>query len=257
MTAGWLRVIGIGPAGPDWLTPETAATLEQATDLVGYEPYVDRVAAGGQQRHTSDNREELDRARHALDMAAAGARVAVVSGGDPGVFAMAAAIFEALEADDRDRWEGLDVAVEPGVSAMQAAAARVGAPLGNDFCVMSLSDNLKPWAVVERRIRLAAEADFALAFYNPISRARPWQLGAALDALRGIRSDDTPVILATAVGRGEREHTRITTLARVEPQAADMRTLVLVGASTTRVFRHAGRDYVYTPRSYGGGGAAA
>lgn len=250
MSAGWLRVVGVGPAGPDWLTPETANTLAQATDLVGYGPYVDRVGTAAARRHVSDNREELDRARHALDLARDGGRVAVVSGGDPGVFAMAAAVMEALDADHDGRWATVDVVVEPGVSAMQAAAARLGAPLGNDFCVLSLSDNLKPWSLVERRIRLAAEGDFAMAFYNPISKARPWQLGAALDVLRGVHAPDTPVILATAVGRGETERMHVTTLADVNPADADMRTLVLVGASTTRVIERGGRRYVYTPRFY-------
>lgn len=247
---GWLRVVGVGPAGPEWQTPETSATLSRATDLVGYGPYVDRVASGDQRRHSSDNREELARARHALDLAADGGRVAVVSGGDPGVFAMAAAVMEALDDDVHGRWAAVDVAVQPGVSAMQAAAARLGAPLGNDFCVLSLSDNLKPWAVVEQRLRLAAEADLAMAFYNPISRARPWQLGAALDLLRTVHAPETPVILATAVGRGEQEQVHVTTLAEVNPAEADMRTLVLVGASTTRVIQRGGQRYVYTPRFY-------
>ncbi|QIT56998.1 precorrin-3B C(17)-methyltransferase [Aquisalimonas sp. 2447] len=250
MSAGWLRVVGNGPAGPDWVTPETTATLAQATDLVGYGPYLTRVDNPGARHHASDNREELARAQHALDMARDGGRVVVVSGGDPGVFAMAAAVMEALDADDEGRWATVDVTVEPGVSAMQAAAARLGAPLGNDFCVMSLSDNLKPWALVERRLRLAAEGDFAIALYNPISRARPWQLGAALDVLRTVHAPATPVILAKAVGRGGDESVRITTLADADPRDADMRTLVLVGASTTRAFRHGGVTRVYTPRSY-------
>lgn len=250
MSGGWLRVVGVGPAGPDWLTPETAATLEQATDLVGYGPYVDRVGTAAARRHVSDNREELVRAQHALDLALEGGRVAVVSGGDPGVFAMAAAVLEALDGDRDGRWGAVDVVVQPGVSAMQAAAARLGAPLGNDFCVISLSDNLKPWAVIERRLRLAAEADLAMAFYNPISRARPWQLGAALDVLRGVHAPETPVILATAVGRGESEDIHVTTLADVNPADADMRTVVLVGASTTRVMERGGQRYVYTPRFY-------
>lgn len=251
--AGTLCVVGVGPAGPQWQTPETAAALEQATDLVGYGPYVDRVRGEGQRRHVSDNREELARARQALDLAGAGGRVAVVSGGDPGVFAMAAAVMEALDGDADGRWAGVDVTVLPGVSAMQAVAARIGAPLGNDFCVLSLSDNLKPWTVIERRIRLAAEADFAMAFYNPVSRARPWQLGAALDALRDVRAAAAPVVLGTAVGRGEQERIHVTTLAGVDPAEADMRTLVLVGASTSRVMERGGRTWVYTPRQYQAG----
>ncbi len=247
---GWLSVVGTGPAGADWLTPETAGVLEGATDLVGYGPYLERVARGHQRRHASDNREELDRARHALDMAADGARVAVVSGGDPGVFAMAAAILEALEGDDTGRWDSLPVQIHPGVSAMQAAAARLGAPLGNDFCAISLSDNLKPWSLVERRLQLVAEAGLVMALYNPASRARPWQLGSALATLRTVHPPNTPVIFATAVGRGSDEHLTITTLGEADPARADMRTLVLVGTPQTRVFEHAGTRYVYTPRYY-------
>lgn len=246
--AGWLAVVGLGPGDSRWLTPEAVERLEAATDLVGYGPYLDRIGGTHQRRHPSDNRAELQRAEHALDLAAGGARVVVVSGGDPGIFAMATAIMESLDRASHSRWAGVEVAVIPGLSAMQAAAARAGAPLGNDFCTLSLSDNLKPWAVIERRIRLACEADFVLAFYNPISRARPWQLGAALELAAAWRTPDTPVVFATAVGR-QAERVVITTLAEADPAAADMRTLVVVGASTTRVVPS--RRYVYTPRWYG------
>lgn len=254
MSGGWLAVVGLGPGTEDWLTPEARRELAEATDLVGYGPYVDRVPPGPQVRHASDNREEIARARFALDLAAEGRRVAVVSGGDPGVFAMAAAVFEALEAGGNPRWRAVDIRVCPGVSAMQAAAARAGAPLGHDFCAISLSDNLKPWDVVVRRLRLAAEADFVIALYNPISRARPWQLGAAFEALRAVRSPDTPVILGRAVGRPD-ERLTVTTLGAVDPAEADMRTVVIVGASHTRtVAREGAAPWVYTPRSYTGRG---
>ncbi|UKJ75246.1 precorrin-3B C(17)-methyltransferase [Azospirillum brasilense] len=250
--AGWLKVVGLGPGTEDWLTPEARRDLAEATDLVGYFPYVDRVPPGPQVRHASDNRVELDRARHALELAAEGRRVAVVSGGDPGVFAMAAAVFEALDDPAAPAaWHRVALSVDPGISAMQAAAARAGAPLGHDFCAISLSDNLKPWEVVLKRLRLAAEADFVIALYNPISRARPWQLGAAFDALRDLRSADTPVILAQAVGRPD-EALTITTLGAVDAAQADMRTCVIIGASHTRLVpREGARPWVYTPRSYG------
>ncbi len=256
---GWLAVVGLGPGPEEWLTPEARRVLEAATDLVGYGPYLARAPVRDglpPAIHASDNREELDRARHALDLAAEGRRVAVVSGGDPGVFAMAAAVFEALDRADHDRWRNVAVEVSPGVSAMQAAAARAGAPLGHDFCAISLSDNLKPWEVVLRRLRLAAEADFVIALYNPISRARPWQLGAAFDALRDIRAGDTPVILGRAVGRPD-ERMTVTTLGAADPADADMRTVVIVGASHTRTIpRDGAAPWVYTPRGYGPGGGA-
>ncbi|TWA59752.1 precorrin-3B C17-methyltransferase [Azospirillum brasilense] len=250
--AGWLKVVGLGPGTEDWLTPEARRDLAEATDLIGYFPYVDRVPPGPQVRHASDNRVELDRARHALELAAEGRRVAVVSGGDPGIFAMAAAVFEALDDPSAPvAWHRVALSVDPGISAMQAAAARAGAPLGHDFCAISLSDNLKPWEVVLRRLRLAAEADFVIALYNPISRARPWQLGAAFDALRDLRSADTPVILARAVGRPD-EALTITTLDAVDAAQADMRTCVIIGASHTRLVpREGAQPWVYTPRSYG------
>ena len=249
---GLLTVVGLGPGDPRYLTPAASEALASATDLVGYGPYVDRVPERpGQRRHSSDNRVELDRARLALDLAAKGARVAVVSGGDPGVFAMAAAVFEAVESGDPE-WRSLDLRVEPGITAMLAAAARVGAPLGGDFCAMSLSDNLKPWEVVEARLRAALTADFVVAFYNPISSARPWQLGAAFKIVSEMRGPDTPVILARAVMRPD-ERIRILPLSEVEASMADMSTIVIIGATTTRrIERPEGEaPYVYTPRFYG------
>ena len=249
---GLLTVVGLGPGDPRYLTPAASEALASATDLVGYGPYVDRVPERpGQRRHSSDNRVELDRARFALDLAAKGARVAVVSGGDPGVFAMAAAVFEAVESGDPE-WRSLDIRVEPGITAMLAAAARVGAPLGGDFCAVSLSDNLKPWEVVEARLRAALTADFVVAFYNPISSARPWQLGAALKLVAETRKPDTPVILARAVMRPD-ERIAILPLSEVEASMADMSTIVIIGATTTRrIERPEGEaPYVYTPRFYG------
>jgi precorrin-3B C17-methyltransferase len=249
---GVLTIVGLGPGDPRYLTPAASEALASATDIVGYGPYVDRVPERpGLRRHASDNRVELDRARFALDLAANGARVAVVSGGDPGVFAMAAAVFEAVENGDPS-WRGLDIRVEPGITAMLAAAARVGAPLGGDFCAMSLSDNLKPWEVVEARLRAAVAADFTVALYNPISSARPWQLGAAFKIVAETRGPDTPIILAHAVGRPD-ERIRIVPLMEVEAAMADMSTLVIIGASTTRLIERPGSEepYVYTPRFYG------
>ena len=199
--SGALVIVGIGPGADEWVTPEARALIEDATDLIGYGPYLDRlVLREGQTRHASDNRVELDRARHAIALAREGRRVAVVSGGDPGIFAMAAAVFEAME---RDGVSDLDVRVSPGVSAMQAAAARLGAPLGHDFCVISLSDNLKPWSLVAKRLKAAAEGDFVVALYNPASKARPQQIFDAFALLREIKAGETAVAFARAVGRAD------------------------------------------------------
>lgn len=249
--AGSVTVVGLGPAGPQWLTPEAQAELGAADALVGYETYLARVPVRpGQARHASDNRVEAERARHALELAAAGARVAVVSSGDPGIFAMAAAVLEVLEAGN-GRFAEVAVRVVPGLSAMQAAAARVGAPLGHDFCVVSLSDNLKPWEIVERRLEAAGAADMVLALYNPASRTRREQLARAMEVLRGHRGPGTPVVVARAVG-GRDESVTVTTLAAVDLDAVDMRTLVIVGSSTTRVVAapDGGAPRVYTPRRY-------
>jgi precorrin-3B C17-methyltransferase len=241
---GHLAVVGIGPGSADLLAPRAAAALAAATDLVGYLPYLDRLPVrADQERHASDNRVELDRARHALALAAAGRRVAVVSGGDAGVFGMAAAVFEAMEATPA--WRTLDVEVIPGISALLAAAARLGAPLGHDFCAISLSDNLKPWPVVLARLRAAAQAGFVMALYNPASRARPWQLGAAFDALRDSLPGDTQVAFAAAISRPD-ESVHVTTLADADPARADMRTLVIIGTAATRRIG----PWLYTPRQH-------
>ena len=244
--SGWLAIAGLGPGAAALVTPEVEVALAEATHVVGYIPYVARVAPRtGLTLHPSDNRVELDRARHALEMAAAGARVVVVSSGDPGVFAMASAVFEALEG--APEWQELDIRVLPGITAMLAAAARAGAPLGHDFCAINLSDNLKPWAVIERRLRLAAQADFAMAFYNPRSRSMPEGFARALKILREECGAHQLITFARAVSTlAERIDT--VTLAEATPDMADMRTVVLMGNSATR---RVGR-FVYTPRMFAG-----
>lgn len=247
--SGKLTVIGLGPGNAGQLTPEASAALAEAEVLFGYAPYVDRIALRkNQRRESSDNRQELDRAMQALGCAAAGARVAVVSGGDPGVFAMAAAVCEALEQGPA-AWRDLDIAVLPGVTSMLAVAARVGAPLGHDFCAISLSNNLKPWPLIERRLEAAANAGFVMAFYNPISRARPWQLDRAFELLRRLLPATTPVIFGRAVGRPD-ERLKVATLAEARGSDADMATCVIVGSAETRVLERARQPaLVYTPRS--------
>jgi precorrin-2 C20-methyltransferase/precorrin-3B C17-methyltransferase len=243
---GEVVVVGTGPAGRDWLTPQVAAVLAAADDLVGYGPYLDRVPPNPRQtRHASDNRVEAQRAEHALELAAAGRTVAVVSGGDPGVFAMAAAVHEVAA---QEKYLGVRVRVLPGVTASSAVAAAVGAPLGHDHAVISLSDRLKPWEVVAERLTAAARADLAIAIYNPRSTARPWQVGAARDLLLEHRAPDTPVVLGRDVG-GAGERITITTLAELDPELVDMRTLVIVGSSTTRIVQRFDGPAVYTPRS--------
>jgi precorrin-3B C17-methyltransferase len=232
------------------MTPEASAEIEAASDVVGYGPYLERLFLRPDQRaHASLNRVELERARLALTLAAGGGAVAVISGGDPGVFAMAAAVFEAIE--ERPEWQKLDVVVAPGVSAMQAAAARLGAPLGHDFCAISLSDNLKPWSIVERRLKAAAEGDFVIALYNPASKARPTRIVEAFNLLRGLKRETTPVAFARAVGRADEAFT-LTTLAEADLSLVDMATLVIVGSSQTRfVAREGASPWMLTPRSYG------
>jgi precorrin-3B C17-methyltransferase len=252
MTGG-LAIVGLGPGPAKWITPEASAALEAATDVAGYQSYLDRVPLRrGQQRHASDNRAELSRAQDALAMAARGSQVALVSGGDPGVFAMAAAVFEAIEGGEA-AWLTLDVTVIPGISAMQAAAARLGAPLGHDFCAISLSDNLKPWAIVERRLRAAVDGDFVIALFNPASKARPEKIHLAFDLLRDCKAATTPVAFARAIGRPD-ERIVLTTLRDADPAVADMSTLVLIGSSETRYIERPGHpSWLLTPRTYGAG----
>jgi precorrin-3B C17-methyltransferase len=246
---GRLTVVGLGPGDPRYLTPEAAETLAAAHSLYGYGPYLDRVPArAGQSRHASDNREEGARAAAALRHAAQGAHVAIVSGGDPGVFAMAAAVCEQIETGP-EAWRALDVIFVPGVTAMLAVAARIGAPLGHDFCALSLSDNLKPWDVIERRLDAAATAGFVIALYNPVSGARPWQFGNAMERLHRHLPPATPVIFGRAVGRPD-EHITVTALNEAASTPADMATLVIVGTRETRVIARPGQSaLVYTPRA--------
>jgi precorrin-3B C17-methyltransferase len=242
---GSLVIAGLGPGALDQVTPEVSAALALATDVVGYIPYVARVAPrAGLTLHASDNRVEMDRARAALTMAADGKRVVIVSSGDPGVFAMASAVFEALEA--APEWLALDIRVLPGITAMLAAAARAGAPLGHDFCCINLSDNLKPWAIIEHRLRLAAQADFAMAFYNPRSVSRPEGFARTLDVLRAACGADRLITFARAVSTPD-EHVVTVTLRDATPDMADMRTVVIVGNSATRRVG----PWVYTPRRAG------
>lgn len=251
-SGGWLRVIGLGPGDPALLAPAARAALSEAEDIIGYRTYVQLAGPfrDDQHVHDSDNRVELERARHAFQLAAAGRRVVVISSGDPGVFAMATAVMEALEQSEEPAWRQVDLDIIPGISAAQAAAARVGAPLGHDFCTLSLSDNLKPWSVITRRLQLAAEADLVIALYNPSSRARPHQFSEALALLRKYRRPETPVILGRSIGRTE-EQVIITTLAEIDPEQVDMRTVIIIGSSQTRIIETAeGQRWVYTPRWY-------
>lgn len=245
---GEVVVVGLGPAGRPWLTPEVQEALSTASDLVGYGPYLDRVPANARQRkHPSDNRVEAERAAFALDLARGGAIVAVVSSGDPGVFAMASAV---LEVACEPKWKDVPVRVLPGLTAAQAVASRVGAPLGHDYCVLSLSDRLKSWAVIASRLSAAAAADLVIAIYNPASRSRTWQVGAARDLLLEHRSPDTPVVLGRDVG-GAGERITVVRLADLDPEQVDMRTLLLVGSSRTRLVDRADGDrVVFTPRNY-------
>jgi precorrin-3B C17-methyltransferase len=247
--SGRLAVIGLGPGDDRYLTREAQEALEAADALYGYGAYLDRVPLRpGQGRHASDNREEGARAEAALRHAAEGARVALVSGGDPGIFAMAAAVLQAVETGP-EAWRALDIAIVPGITAMLAVAARAGAPLGHDFCALSLSDNLKPWQLIERRLDAAAEADFVIVLYNPVSRARPWQLAKAFTLLARHLPEATPVIFGRAVGRPD-ETVTVTTLGAASDIEADMATLIIVGSRQTRLISRAGRStLVYTPRA--------
>ncbi|WP_433615561.1 precorrin-2 C(20)-methyltransferase [Dactylosporangium sp. CA-139114] len=247
-SAGEVVVVGLGPAGRDWLTPQAQAALAAADDLVGYGPYLARVPGNPRQRrHASDNRVEAERAEFALALAKEGRRVAVVSSGDPGVFAMAAAV---LEVAAEPRWKDVPVRVLPGLTAAQAVASRAGAPLGHDFCVLSLSDRLKPWEVIAGRLEAAARADLVIAVYNPGSKSRTWQVEAAKALLLAHRPTGTPVVIGRDVG-GPEESVRVVALADLEPAEVDMRTLLIIGSSQTRVRERDGEPpVVWTPRRY-------
>lgn len=240
--SGTLTIAGLGPGRDDLVTPEVSAALADATDIIGYIPYVARVAPrDGLTLHPTDNRVELDRARHAIDLARAGKQVVVVSSGDPGVFAMASAVFEAVEVENAI---DVDIVVLPGITAMLAAAAAAGAPLGHDFCAINLSDNLKPWSLIERRLRHAAQGDFAMAFYNPRSKSRPEGFARTLNVLREECEPERLITFARAVSTPDQQITTVT-LAEAASEMADMRTVVIVGNAATRRVGH----YVYTPRS--------
>ena len=247
--SGRIVIVGTGPGNPEQTTPEVRAAIDKAGVFFGYAPYLDRLNLRADQRRiASDNREELARAKAALTSAASGEKVCVVSGGDPGVFAMAAAICEALE-DGPASWRQLDLQILPGVTAMLAVAARAGAPLGHDFCAISLSDNLKPWALIEARLRAVAGAGLVIALYNPISRARPWQLGTAFAILREVLPWSTPVIFGRAAGRPD-EAVSVVTLADADPGKADMATCVIIGSPETRIIERENMPpLVYSPRS--------
>ena len=241
--SGWVSIVGLGPGRETLVTPEVRQIISQATDVIGYIPYVKRIAPrDGLTLHATDNRVEIDRATHALTLAQQGSRVVVVSSGDPGVFAMASAVFEALEA--QPQFEGVEITVQPGITAMLAAAAAAGAPLGHDFCAINLSDNLKPWSVIEHRLRMASRADLAMAFYNPRSKSRPYQFGEALEILREECGPDRLITFARNVTHDDQRLNTVT-LGEATEDMADMRTVVLVGNSATRRVG----PYVYTPRS--------
>ncbi|MDX6246893.1 MAG: precorrin-2 C20-methyltransferase / precorrin-3B C17-methyltransferase, partial [Kribbellaceae bacterium] len=246
-TEGSVTVVGLGPAGPEWMTPQARAAIAAADDLIGYGPYLDRLPDRARQRkHGSDNRVESERAAFALDLARKGSRVVVVSSGDPGVFAMASAVTEVAS---EPAYVDIEVTVLPGLTAAQAVASRVGAPLGHDYCVLSLSDRLKPWEVIAARLTAAAQADLAIAIYNPASRSRTWQVGATRELLLEHRAPTTPVVIGRDVG-GPAESITVTTLADLDPEQVDMRCLLLIGSSQTQVVdREAGR-LVFTPRRY-------
>lgn len=239
---GSVVIAGLGPGSEDLVTPEVRAALDVATDIVGYFPYVARVEPReGLTLHGSDNRVEVDRATHALQMAAEGRHVVVVSSGDPGVFAMASAVFEALE--NHPEYHALDIRVLPGITAMLAAASKLGAPLGHDFAAINLSDNLKPWSLIEHRLRLAAQAGFAMAFYNPRSKSRPFQFGQALTILREELGHNILISFCKDVTK-DSQNLLTVPLGEATEDMADMRTVVIVGnADTRRVGPH-----VYTPR---------
>ncbi|MEM1316711.1 MAG: precorrin-3B C(17)-methyltransferase [Pseudomonadota bacterium] len=250
---GKLFVVGIGPGKDEWRSPEVTAMIAQSTDLVAYSLYLDLLGslADGKTRHDFDLGAEEDRVRHAMELAGQGRDVALVCSGDAGIYAMATLVFELLDDGDlSDAARRIDVQVSPGISALQAAAARTGAPLGHDFCTISLSDLLTPWDMIQKRVRAAADGDFVIAFYNPVSRRRRTQLAWARDVLLEQRGVDAPVVLATNLGR-EGEIVRIVPLGELQVDDVDMLTVVIVGSSDSRVVTTGeGKSFVYTPRGY-------
>jgi len=245
---GTIIIAGLGPGAENMITPEVRNAINSATDIIGYIPYVARIGPrAGLSLHPSDNTEELDRAAHAFELAAKGRQVVIVSSGDPGVFAMAAAVFEVLETGS-EAYKAIDIQVLPGITAMLAAAAACGAPLGHDFCCINLSDNLKPFALIEKRVRLALEGDFAMAFYNPRSKSRPHGFEKILALLQANSSPDQLIIFARAVST-DAEEIKVIRIADAQPEMADMRTLVIVGAQATRKIETPHKCYIFTPRS--------
>ena len=248
---GHLSIVGIGPGADGWRTPEATALLAASSDVVGYGLYLDLVGdlVAGKERHVSELAQEEERVRRALDLAAEGRNVALVCSGDAGIYALATLAFELMDREDRADWNRTTVQVTPGVSALQAAAARIGAPIGHDFCTISLSDLLTPFKEIEKRLKAAAEGDFVVAFYNPVSKRRRTQLAQAQKILVARRGPDVPVVLARNLGR-EEETIEVIKLGDLTPDHADMLTMVLVGNSQSRVIERGGRQWVYTPRGY-------
>lgn len=246
--SGRITIAGLGPGSEEMVTPQVASAIAEASDIIGYIPYVARISEReGLRLHPSDNRVETERASHAFELAAGGAKVVIVSSGDPGVFAMAAAVFEVMEHASAPH-RAIEVEVLPGITAMLAAAAACGAPLGHDFCCINLSDNLKPFSVIEKRVQLACEADFAMAFYNPRSKSRPQGFASVLELLKSSCEPERLMIFARAVSTADQQ-IKIVTLKDTTADMADMRTVVLVGSSQTRRFSTPHQDYVFTPRS--------
>lgn len=255
---GHLAVIGTGPGSAEWFTPEAAALVDAADEVVGFQGYLDLIARriAGKPQHAYALGEEADRVAQALDLAATGKNIVLVCSGDPGIYAMAALVFEAIDLADRPDWRRIDIRIAPGISALQAASARAGAPLGHDFCTVSLSDLLTPWEAIEQRLEGASAGDFVVALYNPASQRRTWQLGKAREILLKNRPPETPVILARNLGR-DGEAVTVTTLHDLSVDDVDMLTVVLIGSSQTRlVARGDGQGWVFTPRGYGEKGKA-
>ena len=242
-----LTIAGLGPGASNMVTPNVQEAILSATDIVGYIPYVARIPPrDGLVLHPSDNRVEIERAELALDLAASGKKVLIVSSGDPGVFAMAAAVFEILDKNP-SRWADVEVQILPGITAMLAAAAKIGAPLGHDFCTLNLSDNLKPWRLIEKRLLLGIEADFAMALYNPRSKSRPEGFNKALTILKRECSKDRLIVFARAISTPE-EKIQIMNLTQAKPEMADMQTVVIIGSSQTKALIQNGKTFAYTPR---------
>ena len=255
---GHLAIIGIGPGTDNWRSPEASQALRTADTVIGYKLYLDQIADElvGKKRHDGTLGEEAKRTTLALELASTGRSVALISSGDAGIYALASLVFELIDKTDDDRWNQISIEVVPGISALQAAASRVGAPLGHDFCAISLSDLMTPQAIITKRLHAAAQGDFVVALYNPQSTQRRHLLGVAREILATARPPLTPVVVARNVGR-ENETVTVTTLDEFNVEAVDMTTLVLIGSSRTRTFQHGGRLWTYTPRGYSDANAAA